>query len=359
MSISCLWSARLQALDVPATQPAAFQIGADISSLPQVEAGGGVFKDLNGKPADLLAILKAHGITDVRLRIWNEPRNGYCGLEQTLAMAKRVKAAGLGLLVDFHYADSWADPRHQPKPRAWKDLHGAELENAVYSYTHDVIAALDQQQTPPDVAQTGNEITNGFLWDDGKLGGDPKQGDERWKRFAGLLKAAIRGVNDGRDGKTPIRVMVHIDRGGDNAGCRWFFDHLRAQQVNFDVIGLSYYPWWQGALEKLRANLDDLSVRYQKDLVVVETGYPSSPKAIDARWHWTADPFPPSPEGQRAFLAALVKIIRATPGGRGKGVYYWEPAWIPTPADRSLWTNRGLFDSNGQITGAIQGFTGR
>lgn len=349
----------LSAAETPATPAADFWIGADISSLPQVEAGGAVFKDLDGKPGDLLAILKAHGVTDVRLRIWNQPRSGYCGLEQTLAMAKRVKAAGLGLLLDFHYADAWADPRQQPKPRAWKDLHGAELENALYSYTHDVIAALDHQQTPPEMVQTGNEITNGFLWDDGRLGGDAEGSDERWSRFAGLIKAAIRGVNDGRDGRTPIRVMIHLDRGGDNAGCRWFFDHLRAQQVNFDLIGLSYYPWWHGALHELQANLDDLSLRYQKDLIVVETGYPSSPRGIDPRWHWASEPFPPTPGGQRHFLAALVNIVRATPGGRGKGIYYWEPAWIPTRTDRSLWSNRGFFDSNGQLTESIRGFTDR
>jgi arabinogalactan endo-1,4-beta-galactosidase len=337
-----------------------FTIGADVSSLPQIEATGGTFKD-HGRQADLLAILKTHGVNHIRLRIWNRPADGYCGLAQTLLMAKRLKQAGLPWLLDFHYADTWADPGHQPKPATWADLHGPALESAVYDWTRQVIAALDSQGTPPEMVQVGNEITAGFLWDDGRLGGkghSPAEAEAKWNGFTGLLKAGIRGVNDGSAGREPIRVMVHIDRGADNPGSRWFFDHLRERSVQFDVIGLSYYPWWHGPLGKLKANLDDLSVRYEKDLIVVETAYPCSPKGVDPHWS-KSEKLTATVDGQRDFLAALVRIVRGTAGGRGKGVYYWEPAWIPTPNARSMWFDRGLFDADGNLLDSIGGLTGK
>ncbi len=336
---------------------AAFQIGADISSLPQVEAAGGIFKDAN-KPGDLMAVLKAHGITHGRLRIWNDPKSGHCGLEQTLAMAKRLRDAGMPILLDFHYSDTWADPGHQPKPAAWAALHGEQLETAIFEYTRKVIVALDQQGTPPAIVQIGNEITPGMLWDDGKLGGTGDEAQKRWRGFARLVAAGIRGVRDGRDGKPPIRVMIHVDCGGNNAVCRWFFDHLKAEGVEFDIIGLSYYPWWHGPLEKLKANLDDLSGRYMKDLIVVETAYPWSPIGIDPQ-RKLGERFPASVDGQLAFLAEVVKTVRSTEGGRGKGVYYWEPGWLATPKAGSPWAYRTLFGREGALLESIRGLSGQ
>lgn len=251
-------------------------------------------------------------------------------------------------------SDTWADPGHQPKPAEWKDLHGRELERAVHDWTRDVIAALDRQVTPPEMVQVGNEITDGFLWDDGRLSGRDPGAEARWDRLAGLLKADLGAVNEGRKGEKPIRLMIHIDRGGDNAACRRFFDNLRRRDVAFDVIGLSYYPWWQGAIDKLGPNLNDLSSRYGKDLIVVETAYPCSPRGVDPRWT-TGVKLDPTPQGQATYLAALTRIVRNTPDGRGKGVYYWEPAWLTTPKAGSQWFERGLFDANGNLLGSIRG----
>ncbi len=332
-----------------------FQIGADISSLPQVEAAGGAFGD-GGRAGDLPTILKNHGITHARLRIWNAPRDGWCGLEKTLALAKRLKAAGMPWLLDFHYSDTWADPGKQVKPAAWANLHGPELEAAVFDYTRSVIRALDAQETPPEMAQIGNEITPGMLWEDGRLGGKGAQANERWQRLARLLKAGIRGVNEGRAGKTPIRVMIHLDCGADNGKCRWFIDQALAQGVSFDVLGLSYYPWWHGSLEQLRGNLNDLSGRYKKDIAIVETGYPWTPRGMDKGK--TGERFEATVAGQKAFLAEVMKIVREIEGGRGKGVYYWEPAWVATPKARSMWPNRGLFDNEGNLLESIEGLGG-
>ena len=233
-----------------------------------------------------------------------------------------------------------------------------DLEKAVFEFTRDAIAAMDRAKVSPEMVQIGNEITNGFLWDDGKLSGgsDNSQSEAQWGRFAGLLKAAIRGIKEGREGKPAIPIMIHVDRGGDNAACRWFFNHLRDRDVEFDLIGLSYYPWWQGTLDDLRKNLDELPARYEKDVIIVETGYPCSPAGVDSKWPG-ADKLPASPEAQRAFLAALVKVARGAAGGHCKGIYYWEPAWLSTRTHRSMWYERGFFDRDGNLLDSIRGLT--
>ncbi|MGA2499147.1 MAG: glycosyl hydrolase 53 family protein, partial [Tepidisphaeraceae bacterium] len=325
----------------------------DISSLPEIEKNGGLYRDADG-PGDLLAILRKHGMTHARLRIWNNPRNGLCGLAPTLAMARRLKQAEMPWLLDFHYSDDWADPAKQRKPAAWVNLHGAELEQAVFNYTREVIAELDKQGTPPFMVQAGNEITPGMLWDDGRIGG--KNDDAAsWKRFARLVKAGLRGVREGRDGKQPILTMIHLDAGGSNGACRWFFDHLLAEGAEFDVIGLSYYPWWHGDLTKLRNNLNDLAKRYGKDIIVVETAYPWSEKGVDRKLG-LGEKFPASPEGQKVFLTELLKTVKQVPGGRGKGIFWWEPAWIPTPKSGSGWGHRGLFDNDGKLMAGTDAF---
>ena len=341
----------------PTSRPVDFQIGADVSSLPQVEAAGGVFKD-RGKTEDLLSILNAHGVNRARLRIWNHPKDGHCDLQETLAMAKRLKQVGMPWLLDFHYSDVWADPGNQFKPAEWANLSGRELEEAVTTYTRNVIDALERQGTPPEMVQIGNEISPGMLWPDGRVGGKGEAGREQWKRLAGLLKAGIRGVREGRGDHPPISIMIHLDRGGDNKTCHWYFDHLLEEGVEFDVIGLSYYPWWHGHWAKLRDNLNDLSRRYGKDLIVVETAWPWSPKGLEwGRPMGEALP-PPSVEGQKQFLSELVKVVKEVDGGRGRGVYYWEPGWLATPKAGSFWIYRTLFDRDGELLDSINGLTG-
>jgi arabinogalactan endo-1,4-beta-galactosidase len=123
------------------------------------------------------------------------------------------------------------------------------------------------------MVQIGNEITPGMLWNDGRVGGNfdtPQQ----WRNLGELLKAGVRGVRESCDAGDSVRIMIHLDRGGDNAACRWYFNNLMSQGVEFDVIGLSYYPWWHGTLNQVRANLNDLAARYSKDLIIMETAYP-------------------------------------------------------------------------------------
>ena len=167
--------------------------------------------------------------------------------------------------------------------------------------------------------QLGNEIRNGILWPTGQLDGSADQ----WDRLGTLLRAAAAGARDAK-GPTP-RLVVHYDQGGDNAGSRWFFDNVVAQHVPFDVIGLSYYPFWHGTLSQLRTNVDDLAQRYQRDVSVVETQYGWTLDNGDQEnnFLWTPDllvpGYPATPGGQLGFASDLLSILAAVPDGRGLG----------------------------------------
>ncbi|HWB25834.1 MAG TPA: glycosyl hydrolase 53 family protein [Chitinophagaceae bacterium] len=241
-------------------------LGADISFLPQLEARGIKFSD-NGVNKDVLQILKEHGFNYIRLRIFvnpeadsgYSPKKGFCNFAYTLQMAKRIKAAGMGFLLDFHYSDTWADPGKQFKPAAWKNLTYPKLVKQVHDYTEDVVMSLKEQGVMPDMVQIGNEINHGILWPTGNI----KNVDS----LAGLLKAGIKGV---RDVDKHIKIMLHIACGGQNEESRSFIDSMLARHVKFDIIGESYYPRWHGTIQELRDNLNDLSRRYRQDVLVAE-----------------------------------------------------------------------------------------
>ena len=317
-------------------------IGADVSFLPQAEADGTIFKD-DGKPGEGLEILRRHGYGWVRLRIFNSPESSPDklpnNLAYTLAEAKKAKALGFGLLLDFHYSDDWADPAHQITPVAWQKLKHKQLVDAVYAYTRDTIAAFRDAGALPDMVQVGNEETSGLLWPDGKL-------PDNWDNFTELLQAGIRGVKEGAgSGRRPL-IMLHIDQGGNSETTQWFFSHVLAAHVEFDVIGQSYYPWWQGSLDALKANLDFMAKTYRKPIIVVETAYSWRPDNYTKK----AGPYPETPEGQRQFLEAVAHTVAATPNGLGRGIFWWEPA-VRGPLAR-----RGLFDDDGNSLPALHVF---
>jgi arabinogalactan endo-1,4-beta-galactosidase len=192
--------------------------GVDISFTPQIEDLGGKYT-LNGVEKDVLDIFKENGANYVRLRLWHTPTDGYCGLAQTLAYAARVKAKGFKFLLDFHYSDWWADPGKQNKPAAWVGISFVALKESVYTYTRNVIAAMKDQNTLPDMVQIGNEITSGMLWNDGRVGGGYDT-PQQWANLGDLVKEGIRGAREAA-ADTAMRIMIHIDRGGNNTGARW------------------------------------------------------------------------------------------------------------------------------------------
>jgi beta-galactosidase len=269
-------------------------LGADISFLPELEARGMKFSD-NGMEKDAIQILKDHGFNYVRLRVFNDPARdsgyspgkGFCDLENTKKMAKRVKAAGMKLLLDFHYSDYWADPGKQYKPAAWRNISFDELKKAVYDYTKVVMQQLKDQGTTPDMVQVGNEINHGIIWPEGNV-----------SNFDGLAQLINAGTKAVKDVDPSVVMMLHVALGGQNDESVFFIDNMMARGVHFDVIGESYYPKWHGTLEDLETNLEDLSRRYNKDVIVVE--YSHRKEEVN-------------------------KLAFEVTGGRGKGTCIWEP----------------------------------
>jgi arabinogalactan endo-1,4-beta-galactosidase len=275
-------------------------LGADISFLPQLEARGVKFSD-KGQEKDAIEILKDHGFNYVRLRLFHNPAadsgyapgKGFCDLAHTQQMATRIKKAGLKFLLDFHYSDNWADPQKQFKPEAWKDLHGAQLEQAVHDYTRDVLLTLQAQGTPPDMVQVGNEINHGLLWPNGDI--HSADSVARLDNLAELLKAGVSAV---RETTPKSLIMLHIALGGQNEQSRYWLDNMFSRGVTCDVIGQSYYPKWHRTLPDLQRNLTDLAARYPQDVVVVE--YSELKREVN-------------------------DIAFNLPGNKGKGTFIWEP----------------------------------
>jgi len=296
------WAMRYSALFLllllatSAAQGAPFLRGADISSLPRVEAAGARFTE-DSATRDPLQILKDAGANTIRLRLWHTPAGGYCGRAATLDMAERAHKNGLRILLDFHYSATWADPGHQQEPAAWRGLPLGVLADSVRIHTRDVLLDLRQRGIAPVMVQLGSEITGGMLWDSGRVTGAFDK-PERWDHLATVLKAGAEGGAEAFPGRGTPGIMLHLDAGGNNAACRHFLDRVLAREVPCDAIGLSYYPWWHGTHNPVG----------QKNHLL--PGYPDTPA------------------GQAAFLDTLRQVVVAVPDGHGRGIIYWEPAWV-------------------------------
>ncbi len=324
--------------------------GFDVSSLLEVEQCGGRFFE-NGKPADLFAIMKGHGGSFIRLRLWNDPYDengkdygaGICDLPTVLTLAERAKSHGISWLLDFHYSDFWADPGKQTVPKAWQGLDEDGLADAVYAYTKDILTQCVNAALAPDMVQIGNELTNGLLWPTGRVPNYPT-----------VCRYVMAGVRAVREVLPQCPVMVHLDNGGNHPLYRTWFDSFFANGGDCDIIGLSYYPFWHGSLQDLKANMDDIGPRYGKDLIVVETSmgftldsYAEYEQLSDSeRKGGAAKPslaqglaWPMTPQGQADFIRDLMTVISQVPGGKGKGFFWWEPAWIPVHG--SGWAKQG------------------
>lgn len=337
--------------------------GADISFTLQQEAIGQTFSD-QGQTAPLEKILAGHGANYARLRVWVDPPAGTSDLPSALTLARRAHDAGLQILLDLHYSDTWADRTAQQTPKAWQGQNPEALRRTVETYTREVLAAFARQGTPVSILQIGNETTLGMLWPSGQI---YKQSGEDWTGYAELVKAGIKGAKTGNLSKSP-QIMIHTDTGGDRHASVYHFDQLRQQGVNFDLIGLSYYPFWHGPLEGLRQNLQELASRYGRDILIVETAYPwtlstgSSTQSVVSGLDSLpeAQRYPPTPEGQAEYYKALNQILREVPGGHGAGYLIWEPGWrtgVPAGPDTGNGhSNLTLFDRSGQGLPALDAF---
>ena len=357
--------------------------GMDISTLIEVEHCGGKFYD-GGQQKDAVEILKGYGMNLARLRLWNDPYGpegqrygaGTNDLEKTTQMAGRLKENGIDWMLDFHYSDFWADPGKQTIPKAWQGMGPGELAQAVYDYTKSVLGRLSREEHMPKIVAVGNELTNGLLWPHGKK--------PNFENMALFLNAGIRAV---REAAPEAKIMLHLDNGGSNELYRtWFDSYFSAGGLDFDYIGLSYYPFWHGTLEELKANMNDLALRYHKDMIVAEVSTaftledyadyeklsPEQRKGMAAKPALAQKvPYPMTPEGQSRFMGDLMEVISQVPENRGRGFVYWEPAWIPVPGcgwatEAALaytgekgpggneWANQALFDYDGNALPALK-----
>ncbi|MDR0173626.1 glycoside hydrolase family 53 protein [Enterobacter sichuanensis] len=387
--LSCGLAASAFAADAVKTRPfnampADFIKGADISTLLEAEQHGAKFYNQNGQQQDAIAILKANGVNTVRLRLWVDPQdasgNTYGGgsnnLENTIALAKRVKAQGLKLLLDFHYSDFWTDPGKQFKPKTWEKMDYPQLKTAIHDYTRDTIARFKKEGVLPDMVQIGNEINGGMLWPEGKSWG---QGGGEFDRLAGLLTAAIGGLKENLTDGEQVKVMLHLAEGTKNDTFRWWFDEITRRNVPFDIIGLSMYTYWNGPISALKANMDDISRRYNKDVIVVEAAYgytldncDNAENSFQAKEEKDGG-YPGTVQGQYDYIHDLMQAVIDVPDHRGKGIFYWEPTWIAVPG--TTWAtkagmkyihdewkegnareNQALFDCQGKVLPSITVF---
>ena len=328
--------------------------GMDISFLQEYLEKGMKTYDLDGTLIDPLKLAKKHGVNAMRLRIWHTPENvpesgGYCSLERTIVMAKKIKQEGFDFLLDFHYSDWWADPGKQRKPMAWENLHGTELEEAVYTYTKKVLCALKEAGAMPDMVQIGNEIRSGLLFPDGEL-----------PDYVSMVRLVNAGIRAAREiGGKELLIMIHLDQGGRYFYLKdWFDRAFEAGLSDFDVIGLSYYPFWHGTFNDLKETTKKLIQDFKKPIILAETAHAwrkSKNGFIDEAQEKIAG-FAASPLGQRMVLDMDNTIMASLPDKMGRGIYYWEPLCIPRGDEGGWAENMGILDERGQAMEAIHSF---
>ncbi|MEI7503473.1 MAG: glycosyl hydrolase 53 family protein [Paludibacter sp.] len=316
-----------------------FAKGGDVSWLPEMEKESNFkFYSDNGVAQDCFQILKDHGINTIRLRTWVNPsmvdwKSGHCSKYETVAMAVRAKKWGMRVMIDFHYSDTWADPGHQVKPAAWATHTFPVLLTDVYNYTYSVMAALDSAGVTPEWVQIGNETSPGMILPEGST--------SNWSQLAQLIN---KGYDAVKAVSPTSKVVLHLDQGNNNSLYRWWFDAAKANGAKYDVIGMSYYPYWLSgspdytlSINALATNLNDMASRYGKEVMVVEIG------GLDTNAQNTKD-----------MITAVINKVLAVPNNAGLGVIYWEPQGSRT------WTGYNLsawgFGTNPQPTVALDAF---
>lgn len=361
-------------------------LGIDASTYLEELDHGAKYYDGNIEIDPLDAFVK-NGVNYMRIRVWNNPYGengepylaGTADLENYIKLGKLAKSKGYHLYMDLHYSDFWADPGKQFIPKAWRDYTLDELCEAVYSFTKHCLEVSLREGVAPEMIQVGNEITNGILWPVGKLEVDGKRGN--YENFIKLIKSGCRAC---REILPDAKIMLHLERSNDQAVYQEFFSEMEGADVDFDIIGASYYPFWHGTPDELFANLEKCK-RFGKEIVIAELGYGFTTEGyylngkecrlvVDeslSRVPGFTDVYPMTPEGQKEFIHYIIK--RARESGVN-GVFYWEPIWLPgegicwasEEAQRYIheegksthneWANQCLFDYEGKKLPAFDEF---
>lgn len=327
-------------------------VGGDISMLPKYEAANVVYKDKAGETVtDVLAFFKQEGLNTMRVRLFVDPTKdndkAVCqDLDYVKALGKRIKDAGMGLILDFHYSDTWADPSKQWTPDAWKNMTDEQLKDTIYGYTKYCLEQMVAAGATPDFIQTGNEISYGMLWGTKAAVGSNNTNrcytnspEANWTRFIALLKQAGKAC---REVCPQAKIIIHSERTPQPTVLTDFFDRMKTAELDFDIIGLSYYPAYHGNLNQLETAITTLENKnYGKDIMVVETGYSYAWALDDTKFDYTAT-YKYSEEGQQKFTADLVSQLNKHESV--KGLFWW---WMEDNGNKGVtdkWWNAALYN---------------
>jgi arabinogalactan endo-1,4-beta-galactosidase len=318
---------------------------ADVSFLPEIRQEGTTFYNAQNSSQDVLDILKDAGCNTLRLRVWHTPNEGRSSLEEVATFVTEAKAKEFKIWITLHYSDTWADPGKQTKPQASQSANVPGLADSVYNYTKKVM-----QRLSPDYIQIGNEINGGFIWPEGAITNS--------NTFVTFLK---RGVEAVREVSSSSKILIHYS--GTDAD--WFYTILKNQQVDYDIIALSYYSRWHTKnLVEVESVLKRLSQENNKDILLAETAYP-----FTLQWNdWTNNligeqghlisGYAASAEGQKDFMLKIKSMVVNT--DRAIGFAYWAPEWVAYRGNQatngSSWENMALFDFDNKVLPAIEAF---
>jgi arabinogalactan endo-1,4-beta-galactosidase len=341
-----------------------FLKGGDISELSYIESMGGKFYE-NGTQKDGLQILKDNGFNIVRLRLYNDPGNpaftpsnrlpaGFQDQADILRQAKRAKNLGLKILLTFYYSDYWSNE----KTHLWKNTTYPVLLDSVYNFTFKFMTRMKQQGTEPEFVSLGNEISGGIVMPDGAS-----------SNFARMCEYLNQGSNAVKAVSPAAKVIIHIDDGGNKDKYDWFFGNCKTYGVKYDIIGASYYPFWtQRTVTQIVDWAEYISAKFDKDILIMETGYNWNPTLPDGKGGQLGNNgpyqliYPSSPEGQRDFLYEVFSGIKNVKDGRLIGDIYWDPVMIEVPgvgwelgADNVV-SNTTLFDFSGNALPSLKVF---
>ncbi len=315
-----------------------FAFGIDASMIYAIEQAGGVYYNEDGYEQDIFTLLKKGGANYFRVRLWNDPTyagisygGGGNSLEVDIELAKRAQAVGMNILIDFHYSDFWADPDYQVTPKDWTGLTLDELLEEVYSFSYECIEAFKDAGVTVNAVQIGNEINNGILEGYGDI--DWSDTDASFKTVSEILKAGIAGVRASDD---DIYTIIHLANGGSWDEFEAYFTYLEENNVPYDIIGASYYPYYHGSIDLLAENLNNCAEKFGKPVMVMETSYgytdDSSNEWVGNTYNSTYEDdggYITSMQGQLTSLRDVVETVASVPNNMGLGVFYWEPCWLP------------------------------
>ncbi|WP_374542275.1 arabinogalactan endo-beta-1,4-galactanase [Flavobacterium sp.] len=330
----------------PENENKEFISAVDISQFPEISSTNPTFKDVNGNQKELIEILKENGINTIRLRLWVNPTEQHSSFNEVKQFSQTLKLNGFKTWLTLHYSDTWADPGNQQPPAIWQNLDFASLKDSVYGYTKKVV-----QEINPDFIQIGNELNSGFLHPSGNI-------TSNHDHFINLIEAGCLAV---RENAPHCKIILHF-AGIQNSS--WFFNQLTS--VDYDIIGLSYYPIWHGkSLIELQTKLQELSENYNKDIIIAETAYP-----FTLNWNdWTNNvvglnnqlilpDYPATINGQRKFIHDIKSIVKNTTNGIG--FCYWGAELIAWKGNQSTngstWENQALFDFDNKALPALYEF---